>query len=63
MEGIDAARIYLAGFGLGGKVALWTAAMDQRPAAVVSVAGFTPLRSAPAGTTSALGKSNPLALA
>ena len=50
LERIDAKRIYLAGFGLGGKVAMWTAAMDRRPAAVVSIAGLTPLRSAPAST-------------
>lgn len=41
---IDARHIYLLGYSLGGKVALWTAALDSRPAAVVSVAGITPLR-------------------
>lgn len=44
MEEIDPAQIYLLGYALGGKVALWTAAMDARPAGVISVAGFTPLR-------------------
>jgi dienelactone hydrolase len=44
LDEIDASRIYLLGYALGGKVALWTAAMDARPAGVVSVAGFTPLR-------------------
>ncbi len=41
---IDPARIYLVGYALGAKVALWTAAFDPLPAAVVSVAGVTPLR-------------------
>jgi dienelactone hydrolase len=41
---IDPARIYLVGYALGAKVALWTAALDPLPAAVVSVAGITPLR-------------------
>jgi dienelactone hydrolase len=44
LEQIDASRIYLLGYALGGKVALWTAAFDPRPAGVVAVAGFTPLR-------------------
>lgn len=41
---VDASKIYLLGYSLGGKVALWTGALDRRPAAVVSVAGITPLR-------------------
>jgi dienelactone hydrolase len=41
---VDASKIYLLGYSLGGKVALWTAALDARPAGIVSVAGFTPLR-------------------
>lgn len=41
---VDASKIYLLGYSLGGKVALWTAALDSRPAAAVSVAGVTPLR-------------------
>jgi dienelactone hydrolase len=44
LQEIDATRIYLAGYALGGKVALWTAALDPRVKAVASVAGFTPLR-------------------
>lgn len=43
-ERIDPSRIYLLGYSLGGKVALWTAALDRTPAAVVSIAGITPLR-------------------
>lgn len=41
---IDPARIHLVGYALGAKVALWTAALDPRPAAAVAVAGMTPLR-------------------
>lgn len=44
LELVDPARIYLFGFSLGGTVALFTAAQDQRVAGVVSVCGFTPLR-------------------
>lgn len=44
LEMIDATRINLVGYSLGAKVALWTAAFDQRPAAIVSIAGITPLR-------------------
>jgi pimeloyl-ACP methyl ester carboxylesterase len=41
---LDPNRIYLAGYSLGGKVALWTAAQDPRVAAVASVNAFSPLR-------------------
>jgi pimeloyl-ACP methyl ester carboxylesterase len=41
---VDAKRIFLLGYSLGGMVALHTAALDQRVAGVVSVAGFTPMR-------------------
>lgn len=44
LDEIDASRIYLAGYSLGGKVALWTAALEPRVRAAASVAGFTPLR-------------------
>ncbi len=49
----DPSRLYLFGYTLGGTVALHTAAFDPRVKAVVSVAGFTPLRSdtAAAGLT------------
>jgi dipeptidyl aminopeptidase/acylaminoacyl peptidase len=46
MEGIDSSRIYLAGWSLGGKVALWTAALDERVAGVIAASAFTPLRTA-----------------
>jgi dienelactone hydrolase len=42
---IDDKRIYLAGYSLGGKVALFTAALDDRPAGVIAASAFTPLRS------------------
>ena len=41
---VDRSRIYLVGYSLGGKVALWTAALDPRPAGIACVASFTPLR-------------------
>jgi dienelactone hydrolase len=47
-EAVDPSKIYLLGYSLGGKVALWTAALDPRPAALVSVAGITPLRTSKA---------------
>jgi pimeloyl-ACP methyl ester carboxylesterase len=46
LQEVDAGRIYLAGYALGGKVALWTAALEPRVKGVVSIAGFTPLRTA-----------------
>src|SRR5262249_26720599 len=44
LDQIDSTQIYLYGYALGGKIALWTAALDQRPAGIISVAGITPLR-------------------
>lgn len=44
-EEIDASKVYLLGYSLGSQVALWTAALDSRPAAAVAVAGISPLRS------------------
>ncbi len=41
---VDGKKIYLAGYALGGRVALCAAALDERIAGVVSLAGFTPLR-------------------
>jgi dienelactone hydrolase len=41
---IDPKRIYVAGFALGGTVALHAAALDRRIAGVASFAGFTPMR-------------------
>jgi pimeloyl-ACP methyl ester carboxylesterase len=45
LKEIDAARIYLAGYSLGGKVALFSAALDDRVAGIVVASAFTPLRS------------------
>jgi pimeloyl-ACP methyl ester carboxylesterase len=44
LDVVDPSKVYLVGYSLGGKVALWTAALDPRPAGIVSVTGFTPLR-------------------
>jgi dienelactone hydrolase len=44
MEGIDPTRIFVAGYALGATVGLYAAALDERIAGVISVAGFTPLR-------------------
>ena len=41
---IDSTNIYVSGYSLGAKVGLFAAALDDRIAGVVSVAGFTPLR-------------------
>ena len=42
--GVDPKRIYLVGFGMGAMAATFTAALDDRIAGAVSVAGFTPFR-------------------
>ncbi len=44
LEEIDSSRIFLAGYALGGKVGLLTAASDHRIKGLVSVCGFDPLR-------------------
>jgi len=41
---VDGRRIYVAGYALGGTVGLYAAALDERIAGVVSVAGLTPMR-------------------
>ncbi len=41
---VDPQRIYLFGFSMGGTVGLYTAALDSRVKGVVSIAGFTPMR-------------------
>ena len=41
---IDSKRIWLLGYGTGGMTALHAAALEERIAGVVSVAGFTPMR-------------------
>lgn len=44
LEFVDSTRIYAAGYSLGATVALYGAALDERIAGVVSVAGFSPMR-------------------
>jgi len=41
---VDGQRIYLFGYSMGGTVGLYTAALDARVKGVVSVCGFTPMR-------------------
>jgi dienelactone hydrolase len=41
---IDAQRLYLYGFSMGGNVALYTAALDPRVKGVVAISAFTPMR-------------------
>jgi pimeloyl-ACP methyl ester carboxylesterase len=48
MQELDSKRVYLAGYSLGGKVALFTAALDKRVAGVIAASAFTPLRSSTA---------------
>ena len=43
-EMVDPNRIYLFGYSLGGNVAIYEAALDPRVKGVVSIAGFTPMR-------------------
>ena len=44
LDVIDPGRIFVAGYSLGGTVGLYAAALDDRIAGAVSVAGFTPMR-------------------
>lgn len=41
---IDSNRIYAAGYSLGATVGLYSAALDERIAGMISVCGFTPMR-------------------
>jgi pimeloyl-ACP methyl ester carboxylesterase len=41
---VDAGRVSLFGYSLGGMVGLYTAALDTRVKTVVSICGFTPMR-------------------
>jgi dienelactone hydrolase len=43
-ELVDPARVYLFGYSLGGTVAIYEAALDSRVKGIVSIAGFTPMR-------------------
>jgi dienelactone hydrolase len=42
---VDPQRIYLFGYSMGGTVGLYTASLDPRVKGVVSISGFTPMRS------------------
>ena len=44
MENLDAGRIFLSGYDLGGKVALFTAALDDRVRGLAMISGVRPLR-------------------
>jgi pimeloyl-ACP methyl ester carboxylesterase len=50
-ELIDPGRIYAAGYSLGGTVGLYSAALDDRIAGMISVCGFTPMRTNTTGKT------------
>jgi dienelactone hydrolase len=41
---VDPDRIYLVGYSMGGEVGIYTAALDSRVKGVVSICGFTPMR-------------------
>jgi pimeloyl-ACP methyl ester carboxylesterase len=41
---IDPKRMYVFGYSMGGTVGLYTAALDSRVAGLVSISGFTPMR-------------------
>jgi dienelactone hydrolase len=47
---VDAQRISLFGFSLGGNVAVYSAALDPRVKGIVSIVGFTPMRTDTAAT-------------
>jgi dienelactone hydrolase len=51
METIDPQKIYVAGYSLGANVGLYSAAFDNRIAGVISVCGFSPLRTNVPGKT------------
>jgi cephalosporin-C deacetylase-like acetyl esterase len=44
LEFVDSTKIFVSGYSLGANVGLYAASMDHRIAGVVSVAGFTPMR-------------------
>jgi pimeloyl-ACP methyl ester carboxylesterase len=46
-ELVDPSRIYLYGYSLGGTVAIYEAALDSRVKGIVSISGFTPMRTDP----------------
>ncbi len=51
LDQIDPAKIFVAGYSLGGNVGLYSAALDTRIAGAISVCGFTPMRTNTPGKT------------
>lgn len=51
IEFLDKNKIMVVGYALGGTVALYSGALDPRISGVVSVSGFTPMRSDTTGKT------------
>jgi len=51
IEFIDSQQIYAAGYALGATVGLYSAALDERIAGMISVCGFTPMRTNKPGKT------------
>ena len=51
LEQIDPDQIYVAGYSLGATVGLYSAALDDRISGVVSVCGFSPMRTNTSGKT------------
>lgn len=46
----DTSRLSVLGYAMGGTVALYAGALDERIGSIISVCGFTPMRSDTAGT-------------
>lgn len=44
LDFVDSTKIFVSGYSLGGMVGLYAAALDERISGVISVAGFTPMR-------------------
>jgi dienelactone hydrolase len=56
MNSVDPSQIYLMGYGLGGKLAVVAAALDERVSGTVAISGFAPLRlDTPAKGTEGIG--------
>lgn len=51
MDHVNEDNIFVAGYALGGTVSLYSAALDDRIAGVISIAGFTPMRTDHGGKT------------
>src|SRR5690606_17225691 len=51
LEFLNKDKIYVAGYALGGTLALYSAALDERIAGVISIGGFSPMRTDYPGKT------------